>query len=96
MPLAFTKMQGTGNDFVIIDGRRQPFVPSPSGIRALADRHFGIGCDQLILLEEGRAGGALAMRIFNPDGSEAGASGNATRCVMAWLHRETGAQAARI
>lgn len=96
MPLAFTKMQGAGNDFVIIDARRQAFIPAPARIRALADRHFGIGCDQLILLGEGGEGADLAMRIFNPDGSEAGACGNATRCVMAWLEREEGRREARI
>lgn len=76
----FVKMHGLGNDFVIFDGRRDGFALEPAAAAAVADRHFGVGCDQVItLLPSARAD--LYMRIQNPDGSEAGACGNATRCV---------------
>ncbi len=80
----FIKMHGLGNDFVVIDARNAPlaFTPTAAWVRAVADRHCGIGCDQLILLTPARAPEAAAhMRIFNADGSEAEACGNATRCV---------------
>lgn len=81
MPLNFLKMHGLGNDFVILDGRAVLPVLSPDKIRDMADRRRGVGFDQLILLEKPKTGGDIFMRIFNPDGSEAGACGNATRCV---------------
>jgi len=85
MRAAFTKMHGLGNDFVVLDTRTQPLPPiSPALARALADRRTGIGCDQLIVLEESTAAD-LRMRIFNADGSEVAACGNATRAV-AILH----------
>lgn len=79
--ISFTKMHGLGNDFVIVDGRYDP-VPrlSQSARIGLADRHTGIGCDQLILLEPSETAD-LQMRIFNPDGEEVGACGNAARAV---------------
>ena len=83
-PLAFVKMHGAGNDFVVIDGRDTPPDLSTARIVALADRRRGIGCDQLIILQHSARADAL-MRIYNPDGSEAGACGNATRCVAALL-----------
>jgi diaminopimelate epimerase len=87
----FLKMHGLGNDFVVLDARRVAIAIDAAGARALADRHTGIGCDQLIVLEPARdSRAALLMRIRNPDGSEAEACGNAARCV-AWLAcRETG------
>jgi diaminopimelate epimerase len=85
MRAAFTKMHGLGNDFVVLDTRTQPLPPmTPAVARALADRHTGIGCDQLILLEESTKAD-FRMRIFNADGSEVEACGNATRAV-AMLH----------
>jgi diaminopimelate epimerase len=87
MTMAFVKMHGCGNDFVIVDERVRPLGITPAQAAALADRHTGIGCDQLIVLE---AGEPAFMRIYNPDGSEAGACGNATRCVADILLRETG------
>ncbi len=82
MPIPFIKMHGLGNDFVIIDGRTTTFDPTPDVIRLIADRHRGVGCDQLIVLEPARNKAAsLFMAIFNQDGSRAGACGNATRCV---------------
>lgn len=81
MRVPFVKMHGLGNDFVVIDGR-EGSVPSirPALAAALADRHTGIGCDQLILLEASQVGD-FRMRIFNADGSEVEACGNASRAV---------------
>jgi len=80
----FRKMHGAGNDFLILDARRTELELSPARIRGLADRRTGIGCDQVIVLEHPQAPKAdVFMRIFNPDGSPAGACGNATRCVAA-------------
>jgi diaminopimelate epimerase len=91
MPLVpFTKMQGLGNDFVVIDGRSRALALGESDRRRIADRRLGVGCDQLIVLEPGRAAADVFMRIYNPDGSEAGACGNATRCVAGILMRERG------
>ncbi|MEX1148290.1 MAG: diaminopimelate epimerase [Sphingomonadales bacterium] len=85
----FIKMHGLGNDFVIFDGRADAFTPSADFARAVADRHTGVGCDEVITMEmDGNAD--LFMRIHNPDGSEAGACGNATRCVAALALDETG------
>ncbi len=83
----FTKMHGLGNDFVVIDAREVAQAITPARARAIADRHRGVGCDQLILLEPGRDGAAATMRIFNPDGGEAEACGNASRCVATLLPR---------
>lgn len=80
----FLKMHGLGNDFVIIDTREAAVAMTPARAHAIADRRRGIGCDQLILLEPS-AVADLRMRIFNADGSEAEACGNATRCVAALL-----------
>ena len=83
--LSFLKMHGLGNDFVIIDARREGFAPSSAQVRRLADRHRGVGFDQLILIEPARSEGAAAfVRFLNSDGSEAAACGNGTRC-LAWL-----------
>ena len=85
MRAAFTKMHGLGNDFVVLDTRTQPLPPVTSALaRALADRRTGIGCDQLIVIEESETAD-FRMRIFNPDGGEVEACGNATRAV-ALLH----------
>ena len=86
----FLKMHGLGNDFVVLDCRRAAIALDAAGVRALADRRTGIGCDQVILLEPSRHPDAhLSMRIRNADGSEAEACGNATRCVASLIHRET-------
>ncbi len=93
----FVKMHGLGNDFVVLDARGGRLEVGAEGARALADRHTGIGCDQLIVLEPPRHPAAqLRMRIRNPDGSEAEACGNATRCVAWLLSRETGLSRVRI
>lgn len=82
--IRFLKMHGLGNDFAIFDGRAQDVVLSPDQLKQIADRRFGIGCDQIIVLEQPQNEAAdMFMRIYNPDGGEVGACGNATRCV-AW------------
>ena len=81
MRLKFTKMQGLGNDFVVIDGIRQKVLLSPEKIRWMADRHFGIGCDQVLLVESAHDAHAdFRYRIFNADGSEVAQCGNGARC----------------
>lgn len=80
--IEFHKMHGLGNDFVIVDTRVQDFAVTPALAAALADRNTGIGCDQFIVIGDSDAAG-LSMRIFNADGSEVEACGNATRCVVA-------------
>jgi diaminopimelate epimerase len=90
MGTGFVKMHGCGNDFVIVDGRSEPLALSPARAAAIADRHTGIGCDQLVVIQTAGPGADAFMRILNPDGSEAGACGNATRCVAQVLSRETG------
>lgn len=80
MSVAFQKMHGLGNDFIVIDAREAPVAMSTARAAALAERRTGIGCDQLIMLEPS-AGAAVRMRIFNADGSEVEACGNAARAV---------------
>ena len=95
--IPFLKMHGLGNDFVVLDGRRAVIGLDAAGARALADRRTGVGCDQVILLEPPRHPAAqVLMLIRNPDGSEAEACGNATRCVADLMHRETGEAGVRI
>ena len=89
--IPFVKMHGLGNDFVILDARPRPLDLSPEAIRVIADRRRGVGCDQVIVVEPARNAVSDAwMSIYNPDGSEAGACGNATRCVAWLLMREKG------
>jgi diaminopimelate epimerase len=95
MRIPFLKMHGAGNDFVVVDERAAPLGLAPAQIAALADRRTGIGCDQFIVIGDA-AGADAAMRIFNPDGSEAGACGNATRCVADLLFRQSGHRRAAI
>lgn len=88
--LEFLKMHGLGNDFVIVDNRTGALNLSGDDVRALSNRHTGIGCDQFILLEKATDSTAdIFMRIHNPDGSEAEACGNATRCVASLIMAET-------
>lgn len=89
MALRFSKMHGLGNDFVVLDGRQRDFALSAAEIRALGDRHTGVGFDQLLSVEPARDGGsAFYYGIWNADGSSAGQCGNGARCVAAWLHRD--------
>ncbi len=86
----FVKMHGCGNDFVVFDERMGSLGLSAARAAAIADRRTGVGCDQFIVIEPSRPGSAADafMRIRNPDGGEAGACGNATRCVADLLARE--------
>lgn len=79
----FLKMNGLGNDFVVVETRSQPFAPTAAEVRAIADRATGIGCDQLIAIE-GADGADARVRFWNADGEEVSACGNGTRCV-GWL-----------
>jgi diaminopimelate epimerase len=91
MALRFLKMHGLGNDFVVLDGRAAPLAIDAGTARAIADRKTGVGCDQLILIEPPRDPQADAvMRIFNPDGGEVEACGNATRCIGRLLMDQQG------
>lgn len=83
MSRPFLKMNGLGNDFVVVEARSQPFAPTAAQVRAIADRKSGIGCDQLIAIEPGE-GVDARVRFWNADGEEIGACGNGTRCV-GWL-----------
>ena len=89
----FLKMHGLGNDFVVIDAREAPCALSEPQAQRIADRRLGVGCDQLIVIEPPPNGAAdVFMRIRNPDGREAEACGNATRCVASVLMAEAGAE----
>ncbi|MGE4220079.1 MAG: diaminopimelate epimerase [Alphaproteobacteria bacterium] len=89
--IPFTKMHGNGNDFVVLDARAAPVALRPDQIARIADRHRGVGFDQLVVIEppaDGRA--AVRFRFYNADGSESGACGNGTRCVAAALMEDSG------
>ncbi len=88
--LRFRKMHGLGNDFVIIDARGRSNPVTPEVARAIGDRHFGVGFDQLAVLHDG-ADADAALQFWNADGSLSAACGNATRCVAGLLFQETGA-----
>ena len=87
MAFRFHKMHGLGNDFVVIDARVDPVAIDAARARALADRRTGVGCDQLILIGPGTTTD-VTMRIWNADGSEVAACGNATRCVPVLIGRD--------
>jgi len=88
--IPFRKMNGLGNDFVVLDARPRALALAPDAVRAIADRKEGIGCDQLIALEPSRHADVF-MRIWNADGGEVGACGNAARCVAAVVAAERNA-----
>ena len=89
MKIRFSKMQGAGNDFVVMDGVRQSIALSPEQIRFLADRHFGVGCDQLLLVERaGQADVDFRYRIFNANGGEVEQCGNGARCFVRFVHEQ--------
>ncbi|HKD20933.1 MAG TPA: diaminopimelate epimerase [Rhizomicrobium sp.] len=93
---AFLKMHGLGNDFVVFDGRKGAILLEPRLARAVADRRFGIGCDQVIVIEPSKNGAEVAMRILNSDGGEVEACGNAARCVARLLMEEKDVGSIRI
>ena len=87
MKLKFSKMHGLGNDFVVLDGVRQSLALSPEQLRWLGDRHFGVGCDQILLVEKpSRADVDFRYRIFNADGGEVEQCGNGARCFVRFVH----------
>lgn len=87
MRIRFTKMQGAGNDFVVLDGVSQPIALTRAQLAALADRHFGVGCDQILLVERPRLPEAdFRYRIFNADGGEVEQCGNGARCFVRFVH----------
>lgn len=92
MRVPFRKMHGCGNDFVVLDERRGTLGLTAARAAAIANRHTGVGCDQFIALEPAGDGADVFMRIRNPDGGEAGACGNATRCVASLVAAESGAR----
>ncbi len=87
MRLKFTKMQGLGNDFVVIDGTRAKVSLSAGQLRGIADRHFGVGCDQILQVESPRQPDTdFYYRIFNADGREVEQCGNGARCFVRYVH----------
>ena len=90
MMLRFTKMHGIGNDFIVIDAVTQSFRAEPAQMRQLADRHFGIGCDQILIVEPPELPqNDFRYRIFNADGGEVENCGNGARCFAQFV-RERG------
>ena len=84
--LRFTKMQGLGNDFVVVDATRERIELDPGTIRRLADRHFGVGCDQVLIVEEPTVADVdFRYRIFNADGGEVEQCGNGARCLVRFV-----------
>jgi diaminopimelate epimerase len=96
--LRFTKMEGLGNDFVVVDATRTPFALEATEIRRLADRRFGVGCDQVLVVEPAREGGDFRYRIFNADGGEVEQCGNGARCFVVYVreHGLTGKREIRV
>jgi diaminopimelate epimerase len=87
MKLAFTKMHGAGNDFVVVDATTSPFALTKEQIRKIADRHLGVGFDQMLVVEPPRSAGAdFRYRIFNADGGEVEQCGNGARCFVKFVH----------
>ena len=90
-PVRFLKMNGLGNEFVVVDARLSGVSFTPAQVRSIANRDTGPGCDQFIVMEAPPAGGAdVLMRIYNEDGGEVAACGNASRCVAALVAEELG------
>jgi diaminopimelate epimerase len=96
MSRPFLKMNGLGNDFVVVEAKSAPFSPTADEVRAIADRAAGIGCDQLIAIEPAADGADARVRFWNADGEEVGACGNGTRCVGWLLMQASGKDAAVI
>ena len=87
MRLPFTKMHGAGNDFVVLDFTEKEFFLSKKQLQAIADRHLGIGCDQILVVEKPRQAGVdFRYRIFNADGGEVEQCGNGARCFVKYVH----------
>ena len=89
MRVKFTKMHGLGNDFVVLDAVSQAISLTPEQARFLADRHFGVGCDQVLVVEKpSRADADFRYRIFNADGGEVEQCGNGARCFVRFVHEK--------
>ncbi|TXI16463.1 MAG: diaminopimelate epimerase [Nitrosomonas sp.] len=86
MKLRFTKMHGLGNDFVVLDGINQSIELNRQQLRFLADRHVGVGCDQILLIEKPAGQADFRYRIFNSDGGEVEQCGNGARCFVRYVH----------
>lgn len=86
MKVKFTKMHGLGNDFVVIDTINQTVSLNQDQLRFIANRHFGIGCDQILLVEKASANTDFFYRIFNADGGEVEQCGNGARCFVRYVH----------
>ena len=87
MKLSFTKMEGAGNDFVVLDFTKHAFELGKEQIQRLADRHFGVGCDQILIVEAAAKPGVdFRYRIFNADGGEVEQCGNGARCFAKFVH----------
>lgn len=86
MKIKFTKMHGLGNDFVVIDAINQAVSLNREQIRFIADRHFGIGCDQILLVEQANGDADFFYRIYNADGGEVEQCGNGARCFVRYVH----------
>jgi diaminopimelate epimerase len=89
MSRPFLKMNGLGNDFVVVDALTAPFAPTADEVRAIADRGRGVGCDQLVAIEPSQQAD-VRVRFWNADGEAVGACGNASRCVAQWVMDRTG------
>ncbi|HXM82889.1 MAG TPA: diaminopimelate epimerase [Burkholderiales bacterium] len=89
MKLPFTKMHGAGNDFVVLDCTKSSFTLNTQQLKKIADRRFGVGCDQILVVERPRAAGAdFRYRIFNADGGEVEQCGNGARCFVKFVHQK--------
>lgn len=94
--LPFMKMHGLGNDFVILDARAGDVAMTAALARAIGDRHFGVGFDQLAVIRPGSGGADLDLEFWNADGSVSSTCGNATRCIAAWEMARRGAGGLRL
>ncbi|MES2906874.1 MAG: diaminopimelate epimerase [Pseudomonadota bacterium] len=94
--LGYLKMNGLGNDFVVLDARAKPIALGEEQVRAISNRETGIGCDQMLVMEKPPAGADVFMRIYNADGGETEACGNGTRCIGRLILDETGKSSVKI
>src|SRR3972149_3744904 len=92
MKLKFTKMQGVGNDFVVIDGFETQFDPTPEKVKRLCDRHFGVGADQLLILKPSTKA-QFQMLVYNQDGGQVEMCGNGIRCAARFMRERRGMKA---
>ena len=97
MLLNFTKMHGLGNDFVVVDATQRPFQPDAALLQRLTDRHFGVGCDQVLVVDAAPSADVdFGYRIYNADGSESGQCLNGSRCVARFVRQRGLSQQPRV